>query len=157
MYCLYCEKWLNGPTQWTDHEIGKPHRKAFRKKQTELQLGAEATSTAGRPIKDVPEGFGKRPQEPSIPHRSSITKHPSKSAEEEDEKDERATSIPAASRGHSSSAGYDMFHMEPPLLDNIPPQAYYAWYRDPVTGGTMPGLIVPEDMLSQFHHGSQYQ
>ena len=26
-YCEYCEMWLNGPTQWEDHKIGKNTRK----------------------------------------------------------------------------------------------------------------------------------
>jgi len=27
VYCEDCEKWLNGPTQWEDHKIGKKHKK----------------------------------------------------------------------------------------------------------------------------------
>ncbi|CAE8615328.1 unnamed protein product [Polarella glacialis] len=33
IYCRHCEMWLNGPTQWADHEIGKKHRKAVRRTQ----------------------------------------------------------------------------------------------------------------------------
>ena len=34
VYCEWCEMWLNGPTQWEDHKIGKKHKKniARRKK-----------------------------------------------------------------------------------------------------------------------------
>jgi len=31
IYCKYCQMWLNGPTQWADHEIGKKHQKAVRR------------------------------------------------------------------------------------------------------------------------------
>jgi hypothetical protein len=27
VYCEDCEMWLNGPTQWEDHKIGKKHKK----------------------------------------------------------------------------------------------------------------------------------
>ena len=27
VYCEHCEMWLNGPTQWEDHKIGKKHKK----------------------------------------------------------------------------------------------------------------------------------
>ena len=29
VYCEDCEMWLNGPTQWEDHKIGKKHKKHF--------------------------------------------------------------------------------------------------------------------------------
>ncbi|CAE7855451.1 unnamed protein product [Symbiodinium necroappetens] len=31
IYCKFCQMWLNGPTQWADHEIGKKHQKAVRR------------------------------------------------------------------------------------------------------------------------------
>ena len=27
VFCLTCKMWLNGPTQWGDHKIGKIHKK----------------------------------------------------------------------------------------------------------------------------------
>ena len=30
-YCEDCEMWLNGPTQWEDHKIGKKHKKNVKK------------------------------------------------------------------------------------------------------------------------------
>ena len=30
VYCEFCEMWLNGPTQWEDHKIGKKHKKHVR-------------------------------------------------------------------------------------------------------------------------------
>ena len=38
IYCRFCTMWLNGPTQWADHENGKKHRKAVRRTQVQLQL-----------------------------------------------------------------------------------------------------------------------
>ena len=32
VYCEYCEMWLNGPTQWEDHKIGKTHKKHVRRR-----------------------------------------------------------------------------------------------------------------------------
>ena len=32
VYCEYCEMWLNGPTQWEDHKIGKKHKKHVRQR-----------------------------------------------------------------------------------------------------------------------------
>ena len=49
IYCRYCEMWLNGPTQWADHEIGKKHRKAVTR-----------TGLSGKTeVPPVPRGFGK--------------------------------------------------------------------------------------------------
>ena len=36
IYCEYCEMWLNGPTQFSDHLIGRKHRKN-RKARDEKQ------------------------------------------------------------------------------------------------------------------------
>ena len=33
VYCLDCEMWLNGPTQWEDHKWGKKHKKNLQRKQ----------------------------------------------------------------------------------------------------------------------------
>ena len=30
-YCEDCEMWLNGPTQWEDHKIGKKHKTNVKK------------------------------------------------------------------------------------------------------------------------------
>ena len=44
VYCPDCDMWLNGPTQWTDHEIGKKHVKKCKAKslndtaKTEVQV-----------------------------------------------------------------------------------------------------------------------
>ena len=32
VYCDMCEMWLNGPTQWEDHKIGKKHKKHSKPK-----------------------------------------------------------------------------------------------------------------------------
>ena len=33
VYCDICESWLNGPTQWEDHRIGKKHKKNLKRQQ----------------------------------------------------------------------------------------------------------------------------
>jgi hypothetical protein len=30
VFCKYCQKWLNGSTQWADHEVGKNHCKTVQ-------------------------------------------------------------------------------------------------------------------------------
>jgi hypothetical protein len=46
IYCEYCEMWLNGPTQFSDHLIGKKHRKhrkaGGRKQRPTRDKGIEA-------------------------------------------------------------------------------------------------------------------
>ena len=42
IYCPLCDMELNGPTQWADHEIGKKHRKAVKRKQAEQKLTGKA-------------------------------------------------------------------------------------------------------------------
>jgi len=44
IFCPTCEMWLNGPTQWEDHRIGKKHLKNTRRAQQQQQQGAQATS-----------------------------------------------------------------------------------------------------------------
>ena len=31
LYCELCGMWLNGPTQWADHKLGKKHKKNVRR------------------------------------------------------------------------------------------------------------------------------
>ena len=33
IYCEDCEMWLNGPTQWEDHKIGKMHKRKARRSE----------------------------------------------------------------------------------------------------------------------------
>ena len=42
IYCKHCQMWLNGPTQWADHEIGKKHRKAVHRAQAAKQEKQES-------------------------------------------------------------------------------------------------------------------
>ena len=49
IYCRYCEMWLNGPTQWADHEIGKKHRRAV----------ARTGKPGKQEVPPIPRGFGK--------------------------------------------------------------------------------------------------
>ena len=41
IYCKACEMWLNGPTQYGDHKIGKKHRKNLRKAAQEAQAAQD--------------------------------------------------------------------------------------------------------------------
>jgi hypothetical protein len=41
VYCEDCEMWLNGPTQWEDHKIGKKHKKNLKRNK-----GANAAGNA---------------------------------------------------------------------------------------------------------------
>ena len=41
IYCNCCDMWLNGPTQWEDHKVGKKHKKNSRRPPY-----AETSSTA---------------------------------------------------------------------------------------------------------------
>ncbi|CAJ1335663.1 unnamed protein product [Effrenium voratum] len=59
IYCKPCKMWLNGPTQWADHEIGKKHRKAVRRQQAAKHAGCEEEDEQPRPI---PAEFGKGPR-----------------------------------------------------------------------------------------------
>ena len=31
VYCEVCSFWLNGPTEWEDHQIGRFHKRSIRK------------------------------------------------------------------------------------------------------------------------------
>jgi hypothetical protein len=63
IYCKHCMMWLNGPTQWADHEIGKKHRKAVRMHARNKNDDAENLI-----LPPIPEGFGKRP----LPYRDGM-------------------------------------------------------------------------------------
>ena len=43
IYCEYCEMWLNGPTQYEDHKIGKKHKKNYRKSEGKQHSAPEKT------------------------------------------------------------------------------------------------------------------
>ena len=45
-FCKYCEMWLNGPTQFEDHKIGKKHKKNVRKARA---IKTASTSAAPGP------------------------------------------------------------------------------------------------------------
>ena len=54
IFCRYCELWLNGPSQWKDHEIGKQHRIKVRRLRDVPKEAFEVQK-----IPPVPPGFGK--------------------------------------------------------------------------------------------------
>ena len=55
-FCPTCQMWLNGPTQWEDHRIGKTHLKNTRRDRRGggtavapvLSISSNASTTAGR-------------------------------------------------------------------------------------------------------------
>ena len=38
VYCQDCKRWLNGPTQWEEHKIGKRHRKSHGRYERQQRL-----------------------------------------------------------------------------------------------------------------------
>ena len=51
-YCEICEMWLNGPTQWEDHRIGKKHKKNIWRQEN----GFPANSKCGKKKKSTGKG-----------------------------------------------------------------------------------------------------
>ncbi|CAE8637757.1 unnamed protein product [Polarella glacialis] len=49
-YCQHCDMWLNSPTQWADHKIGKKHRKQFFGSQLEAFAPNEITLAKARSL-----------------------------------------------------------------------------------------------------------
>jgi hypothetical protein len=45
VYCEDCEMWLNGPTQWEDHKIGKKHRKNLKRSKGANAAGNDRATT----------------------------------------------------------------------------------------------------------------
>ncbi|CAL1151589.1 unnamed protein product [Cladocopium goreaui] len=65
--------WLNGPTQWADHEIGKKHRKAVHRQQASNREkgkrpqpplpglgGVDVPGFSNEPEKEIPKGAEER-------------------------------------------------------------------------------------------------
>ena len=50
VYCEYCQMWLNGPTQWEDHKIGKKHTKNVK--------NGKAGGIKDKDKPDEPDGIG---------------------------------------------------------------------------------------------------
>ena len=59
-YCEDCEMWLNGPTQWEDHKIGKKHKKNVKKggANNTTAAQAKAQAKAGAKSKSPPVDTG---------------------------------------------------------------------------------------------------
>ena len=52
IYCEYCDRCLNGPTQYEDHKRGKKHRKNYRASQGKQRSASEKTGIP-KPIAPV--------------------------------------------------------------------------------------------------------
>ena len=169
IYCRKCDKWLNGLTQWTDHEIGKKHRKACRQKYPTIHSDTQETLFTAKQIKAVPEGFGKKPQEAD----GKATQLSSQSVQNEEMLSGESDKKTAASKESMISQSYSEIRSSSSIETypesmlttdagrnywcNTSQQAYYACYLDPRTGGVMAGLMMPESLLPQYHQFLEYQ
>lgn len=83
IFCEHCQMWLNGPTQWADHEIGKKHRKAVHRQQALSKDkvkrplpglgGVDVPGLGNEPEKDIPKGVEER--KPVEQHETIYCKH----------------------------------------------------------------------------------
>ena len=44
VYCEVCEFWLNGPTEWEDHKIGKKHKRRIRRSRRHQSITIAAAA-----------------------------------------------------------------------------------------------------------------
>lgn len=86
IFCEHCQMWLNGPTQWADHEIGKKHRKAVHRQQASNREkgkrpqpplpglgGVDVPGFSNEPEKEIPKGAEER--KPVEQHETIYCKH----------------------------------------------------------------------------------
>ena len=64
VYCEWCEMYLNGPTQWEDHKIGKKHKKHSKRKNKIIPSGTviikEQTATYNNAVRQYTSSLYKR-------------------------------------------------------------------------------------------------
>jgi len=73
-YCEDCEMWLNGPTQWEDHKIGKKHKKNVKKGGANKGISSSTpTSVKGKTLKTK---GGTPPPPPLLDYEASDPKVP---------------------------------------------------------------------------------
>ena len=58
VYCEVCSFWLNGPTEWEDHQIGRVHRRSIRKSKRHQSI------TIARAAVWIPQGGGLEAPQP---------------------------------------------------------------------------------------------
>ena len=73
-YCDLCEMWLNGPTQWEDHKIGKKHKKNLRKMGAHKTGSTAVITETTKPQPKPPSQVPKAPPWNIIFHGSSTAK-----------------------------------------------------------------------------------
>jgi len=66
-YCEDCEMWLNGPTQWEDHKIGKKHKKNVKKGGANKGISS-GTPTSVKSKTTLKTKGGTPPPPPMPPH-----------------------------------------------------------------------------------------
>eukprot|EP00397_Hematodinium_sp_SG-2012_P000783 GEMP01000784.1.p1 GENE.GEMP01000784.1~~GEMP01000784.1.p1 ORF type:complete len:1495 (+),score=357.62 GEMP01000784.1:590-4486(+) len=70
VFCRKCEKWLNGPTQWKDHRIGKQHRKNAQRRGSPREKGEEVRQNLESDNND--EGKGHNKARPNVQNEVSL-------------------------------------------------------------------------------------
>ena len=65
IHCPFCDMWLNGPTQWEDHKIGKKHTKNINRSKAGQKSKAKAKAKAK--AKDGKDTVGEDAGDPSSP------------------------------------------------------------------------------------------
>jgi hypothetical protein len=131
IYCWYCEMWLNGPTQWADHEIGKKHRKAVRQNQASKQDGSVVAKERDKMLPKVPDGFGKKKQAVDSEHDAKEDADVGEDAKEDakedaEESNETAQQCQENSNTWTSPGGQEVF----------------GYYFNPQTGAWVQGTML---------------
>ena len=141
IYCRYCEMWLNGPTQWADHEIGKKHRKAVRRKQASLQGVSVAVEIMDQMLPSVPDGFGKKKPAADRDHLNEDTEENAQNLDEEELAGDAEESFEAVSQSQEYSNTWTSHGG----------QEVFGYYVNPHTGEWVQGTVL---MPAPFWGGS---
>ena len=135
IYCRYCEMWLNGPTQWADHEIGKGHRKAVRRNQAVKQ---------DCKLPKVPEGFGKKKQAVDGEHDAEEDADVKEDAKEDAEEDaeELVEKLPAEEDAEESDETARQCQEYSNTWTSPGGQEVFGYYFNPQTGEWVQGTML---------------
>eukprot|EP00930_Biecheleria_cincta_P031170 TRINITY_DN21631_c0_g2_i1.p1 TRINITY_DN21631_c0_g2~~TRINITY_DN21631_c0_g2_i1.p1 ORF type:complete len:1478 (+),score=338.07 TRINITY_DN21631_c0_g2_i1:79-4512(+) len=171
IYCWHCEMWLNGPTQWADHEIGKKHRKAVRRAQVHKLEGGEATSKEGKESKSsTKKDYSDAPKKPppiaKMPDDESNYDLPAHAASEEDSANVDMTEVPMTREppppppypeGGWPSAGAE-YTSQPDASPPVAGQTVWGYYVNPATGEWVEGtMLMPSSANTQSSYNWGYQ
>ena len=70
VFCEQCTMWLNGPTQWEDHRIGKKHKKNCKKGSSAKVEAAQGQESEGSSKEAKGSAPGSKGSEVAIPRQS---------------------------------------------------------------------------------------